>query len=176
MDIFDSIGPRLRGERDRIGLSQTDLAEVAAQAGAPGATRQSQALYEKGKRFPDAAYLAAVATAGVDVRYVLTGEHGTAPDALLPVQEQRLLALFRLADPSVQMAVLGALSAGTPPEQPSAGQIPARAGISSDTSPQRPSADLHVVVHGTVGQQITGGVNAPQTINMGTSRPRKRVP
>ena len=174
MDIFDSIGPRLRGERDRIGLSQTDLAEVAAQAGAPGATRQSQALYEKGKRFPDAAYLAAVATAGVDVRYVLTGEHGTAPDALLPVQEQRLLALFRLADPSVQMAVLGALSAGTPPEQPSA-QMSERSDISGTPS-ERPSADMHVVVHGTVGQQITGGVNAPQTINMGTSRPRKRVP
>lgn len=164
------IGARLRGERERLGLNQMDL------AGCAGIGRKSQFNYESGDRLPDAGYLAAVSAAGVDVRYVVTGERDVAPEKLLPPQEQRLLALFRLADPSVQAAVIAALSAGTPPKQPSAGQIPARVGISSDTSPQRPSADMHVVVHGTVGQQITGGVNAPQTINMGTSRPRKRVP
>lgn len=108
------------------------------------------------------------------MRYVLTGERDVAPERLLPLQEQRLLALFRLADPSVRAAVIAALSAGTPPEQPSA-QMSERSDISGTPS-ERPSADMHVVVHGTVGQQITGGVNAPQTINMGTSRPRKRVP
>lgn len=54
-------------------LSQADFAEIAANAGARGTTRQSQALYEKGERLPDAAYLKAIADAGADVLYILTG-------------------------------------------------------------------------------------------------------
>lgn len=74
----------------------------------------------------------------------------------LEPDEGRLLALYRLANANVQAAVMAALAAGM--------------------APHRPSADMHVVVHGSVGQQITGGNHAPQTINVGTSRPRKRVP
>lgn len=50
MNIFDSIGARLREERERLGYSQTAVAELAEKAGVKGATRQSQALYEKGQR------------------------------------------------------------------------------------------------------------------------------
>lgn len=49
-------------------MTQTDLAAIA------GATRQSQSNYEKGKRAPDADYLAAIARAGCDVVYILTGQ------------------------------------------------------------------------------------------------------
>lgn len=115
--------------------------------------KRAQINYEQGVRSPDAPYLVALASVGADVPYVLFGRiTGTA----LSSDEQRVVELYRSATPSVRAAVMAALAAGTPP--------------------QRPSADMHVVVHGTVGQQITGGVNAPQTINMGTSRPRKRVP
>jgi len=38
-----------------------------------GVTHKSQGLYESGERKPDTAYLAAVAVAGVDVLYVITG-------------------------------------------------------------------------------------------------------
>ncbi len=76
MDLFGSIGARLKEERERLGQSQTETAAIAEAAGAPGATRQSQALYEKGKRMPDAAYLAAIAAAGADVLYILTGQRG----------------------------------------------------------------------------------------------------
>lgn len=65
---------RLREERERLGLSQTEAAEMAANAGVAGATRQSQALYEKGKRMPDAAYLSVIQAAGYDVLYILTGQ------------------------------------------------------------------------------------------------------
>lgn len=150
---FVDIGTRLRGERERLGLNQMDL------AGCAGIGRKSQFNYESGDRLPDAGYLAAVATAGVDVLYVVTGERDAAPETRLPAQEQRLLALFRLADPSVQMAVLGALSTG------SAGPLAPR---------QRQSGV--VVVHGDVGQTFEGGNHAPQTINVGTGRPRKRGP
>jgi transcriptional regulator with XRE-family HTH domain len=74
MELFLSIGDRLREERDARGMSQSDFAEIAAHAGVPGATRQSQARYEKGIQTPGAAYLAAIAAAGIDVLYILTGE------------------------------------------------------------------------------------------------------
>lgn len=74
MEIFISIGERLREVRVAMGKSQTEFAEIAAAAGVPGATRQSQANYEKGRQMPSAAYLAAIAAAGADVLYVVTGQ------------------------------------------------------------------------------------------------------
>ncbi len=73
MDIFISIGERLRTVRDEMGLSQTAFAAIAENFGVKGTTRQSQANYEKGKQMPSAAYLAAIASAGADVQYILTG-------------------------------------------------------------------------------------------------------
>lgn len=61
------IGERLKEERERIGLSQTEFAAKA------GASKNSQYNYEKGERSPDAAYLAAADEMGVDVLYVVTG-------------------------------------------------------------------------------------------------------
>lgn len=74
MEIFISIGERLREVRAAMGKSQTEFADIAAAAGVPGATRQSQANYEKGRQMPSAAYLAAIADAGADVLYVVTGQ------------------------------------------------------------------------------------------------------
>jgi transcriptional regulator with XRE-family HTH domain len=62
-----SIGERLKEERERLTLSQTNFADMA------GIHRKSQANYETNERSPDAAYLATIASAGVDVLYVLTG-------------------------------------------------------------------------------------------------------
>lgn len=66
---MSTIGERLREERERLGLSQPAFAEVG------GVQKRAQINYEKDERHPDAAYLAAVAEAGVDVLYVLTGQH-----------------------------------------------------------------------------------------------------
>mgnify|MGYP000888430742 CR=1 FL=1 len=68
-----SIGERLREERSRLGLSQAQLGEIG------GVQKQAQLKYEKGDRQPDALYLEAVAAAGVDVLYVLTGKPVAAP-------------------------------------------------------------------------------------------------
>lgn len=62
-----STGQRLREERERLGLNQVDFGAVG------GVKKVAQINYEKGERQPDAAYLSAVAAAGVDVLYVLTG-------------------------------------------------------------------------------------------------------
>jgi transcriptional regulator with XRE-family HTH domain len=70
----NEIARRLREERDRLSLSQHSLAVKA------GVSRMSQVNYESGKRSPDAEYLKAVAIAGVDVGYVVTGSRSSAPD------------------------------------------------------------------------------------------------
>lgn len=61
-------GRRLKEERERLGLSQIALAAKCS------ASKGSQILYEKGKP-PTADYLSALARAGGDIGYVLTGEH-----------------------------------------------------------------------------------------------------
>ena len=72
-----TIGSRLKEERKRIRLNQTDFAALA------GVQISAQTNYENDKRQPDAKYLAAIAAAGADVSYITTGvrkgkEHMTA--------------------------------------------------------------------------------------------------
>jgi len=62
-----NIGSRLREERLRLGLTQTAFGKIS------GVTQKTQWLYETGERKPDTDYLAAVAAAGVDILYVITG-------------------------------------------------------------------------------------------------------
>ena len=73
MDLFASIGERLREVREEMGLSQTEFVAISERAGVVGTTRQTQSNYEKGKRMPDAAYLWAIAAAGADIQYIVTG-------------------------------------------------------------------------------------------------------
>ena len=73
MQLFDSIGVRLKEAREALGKTQADFADAVEAGGARGATRQSQSKYEKGERLPDAGYLAVAAQMGIDVLYVITG-------------------------------------------------------------------------------------------------------
>ena len=118
MEINTSIGDRLREERDALGKTQSDLATLAASMGVPGATRQSQAKYEKGLASPSAAYMAAMATAGVDVLYVLTGHRqgGAAAASSHPVSagDRVLLDNFHAAPALVQAGEKTALGAFAP--------------------------------------------------------------
>jgi len=109
MEIFISIGMRLKEEREAMGKTQSDFAEIASAAGVPGATRQSQAKYEKGLASPSAAYLSAIALQGVDVRYILTGNRDGTPPLVLSAEEQTMLNYFRDASKEVRRAALGAL-------------------------------------------------------------------
>jgi transcriptional regulator with XRE-family HTH domain len=62
-----TIGERLKEERNRLGLSQAGIGDIA------GITKNSQINYEANKRSPDSAYLAKIAEIGADVNYILTG-------------------------------------------------------------------------------------------------------
>lgn len=67
----DTIGSRLRAERERLSFSQEAFANKA------GVHRRTQVNYESGERYPDAVYLAAIAGLGVDISYVVTGSRVT---------------------------------------------------------------------------------------------------
>lgn len=62
-----SLGERLRAERERLHLSQAELAERL------GIHRNTQVRYETDRREPDSTYLEAIRTIGIDVEYVLFG-------------------------------------------------------------------------------------------------------
>lgn len=71
MGNFVDIGTRLKNERERLGMSQSDFAALAEIG------RKSQFNYETGERSPDAQYLAAIANAGADIGYIVTGHSNT---------------------------------------------------------------------------------------------------
>lgn len=62
------IGQRLKEERERLGYNQTDFAALAR------AAKRTQIDWEKGVSSPTAEQLAAFATIGADVLYILTGQ------------------------------------------------------------------------------------------------------
>ena len=86
MDVF---GERLKQERTRLGLNQSEFAAVG------GVKQHAQFQYEKGMRRPNSDYLCALAGAGVDVWYLLTGEKAARLESR---DEQRIVAGFRELD------------------------------------------------------------------------------
>jgi transcriptional regulator with XRE-family HTH domain len=101
---MSNCGERLREERERLGFNQTAFGAIG------GVQKQAQLKYEKGERFPDAAYLAAAAKIGADVQYIITGVRSST--ALMP-DEQELLRLFRAAPLAVKATTVAGLAAGT---------------------------------------------------------------
>lgn len=89
---------RLREERKRLGLNQTDFSAFA------GVTTETQSNYERGSRKPDSEYLEAVAARGVDVGYLLTGTR-TSVLAAAPTTQQSADAVMRAVTPE-QAALL----------------------------------------------------------------------
>lgn len=112
---MNTIGERLRAERERLKLSQDDFAELA------GLTRNTQIKYEKGERSPDAAYLAALAERGLDVLYVVCGIRKTHTTAS-PEQSRLLDAYAATAGQGRRAAllVMEALAAHEPARQSAA--------------------------------------------------------
>lgn len=69
-----NFGTRLKEERKRLGMSQTEF------AAAVGVHLNTQSRYEKGDRTPDATYLDAIKSVGVDLGYVLSGTKKISPE------------------------------------------------------------------------------------------------
>jgi transcriptional regulator with XRE-family HTH domain len=93
------IGSRLREERDRLGLSQAAFGEIG------GVKANAQGIYEKGDRYPDASYLNALAAAGVDVLYVITGDRTPLTNASISPREALVIERYRMLPEQDQLAV-----------------------------------------------------------------------
>lgn len=94
--IDSSIPSRLREERDRLDLTQTEAAALC------GVARETWSRYEAGSMSPGLEVLAALAGRGADIGYVLTGEragaYAAAPAAQpLTAKEKSLLDNYRAA-------------------------------------------------------------------------------
>ena len=148
------IGKRLREERERLGLSQPAFAAVA------GTTKQTLFSWETGKTAPDGFQLEALATAGADVLYILTGQRSSAQPAH-DAAEQVLLDSYRRCKPDakanlIQMAAL--LSAGVAPG-PAPKAVPrTRAGSGVQMSA---SAQPSIAVRGS--RNVVAGRDVVQT-------------
>lgn len=88
-----AFGERLRGERERLGLSQLSFAEIG------GVKRTTQHLYETGVRVPDLHYLDRIRAAGVDLGYLVLSERlAPARQEALTIGHATLTALYKLVD------------------------------------------------------------------------------
>ena len=87
-----TISVRLKEERARLKLSQTDLGAVG------GVGKTTQINYEKGVGSPDATYLAAVAELGVDILYVVTGERKPQLAETISVDAAEFLHMYEHVD------------------------------------------------------------------------------
>jgi len=154
---MNDFNERLRAERKRLGLNQEKFAALG------GVAKDAQLNYEKGSRKPDSDYLVAVAAAGVDILYLLTGELAS---LVLPADEKELLTGYRGLDIRNKANMLGMLDVfGTTP----AAQKPAT------------SAKNYAVNHGEIKNQTVGDVTSPQNFYMGsdnntdTKKPKKKL-
>lgn len=128
-----SIGQRLAEVRKQKGLNQAAFAAIG------GVSVKTQVLYEKSERVPDANYLAAVAVAGVDVGYVLTG---TPSMGGLSIEEAAVVAGFRSLDQRGRAGVLALIGGMQPAESAADVKI---------------KGDVSQVVHG--GMTVTTPMN-----------------
>ena len=98
-----STGERLKEERERLGFTQPAFAALA------GTTKKSQIDYEKNLTQPKAGYLAAIAEAGADIQYVVTGVRSV---SVLDGEEKVLLERYRASARALREAALRVLGGG----------------------------------------------------------------
>lgn len=93
-----TLGERLREERDRLGINQSEFADRG------GVARNSQGNYENDRKRPDTAYLLAISKIGVDLMYVLFGRRDTVAGTQTTI-ENEVLSCFRSLSPGDQVVV-----------------------------------------------------------------------
>jgi transcriptional regulator with XRE-family HTH domain len=134
---------RLQEERQRLGFTQDEFAEIG------GIKRRAQINYESGERCPDGHYFSAIAAAGADVQYILTGIRSSA--ALTP-DEQMLLTGYRALDAKGKAGVFGMIGGLTQPTEKTG----------------------KFIVHGDIGQNFDAPVKGGTfTVDMRKERKKK---
>ncbi|HHH3032411.1 TPA: helix-turn-helix domain-containing protein [Serratia marcescens] len=90
-----TLGSRLREERNRLGFTQAELADLV------GIHKNSQGNYENDVKSPDSKYLSTVAEHGVDILYVVTGSR--TPQTSVSIEEQKLIENYRAMDEAARL-------------------------------------------------------------------------
>jgi transcriptional regulator with XRE-family HTH domain len=98
--FLDNFSDRLKEERVKLDLSQSEFGELC------GVKKLAQFHYEKGDRFPDANYLMQALRIGVDVNYLLTGQHTI---SVLSKEEAQMINMYREASVQAKKDILGIL-------------------------------------------------------------------
>lgn len=65
---MQTIGSRLKAERERIGMSQSDICSLT------GVSRKSLFNYENDERSPDAEFLSTLGKSGFDIGFIICGK------------------------------------------------------------------------------------------------------
>ena len=99
MLIADQVGERLREERERLGLNQTEFGALL------GVSRGTQKNYEQGANSLDLRYVAALEDCGVDAAFVLTGRRSTPLGQVFSTEEETLIKQYRSIAPGDQEAI-----------------------------------------------------------------------
>jgi len=103
--IAPGFGVRLKEERTRLRLNQTEFAEIA------GIQRLAQGQYESEVRAPNLRYLSAIGAAGVSLYYLLFGRADVGgplpPDAMREIEKRA----FELIEEIARSRFAGTMSA-----------------------------------------------------------------
>ena len=107
MEKVSLFGKRLKEERNKLGLYQSDIAERC------GVSREQWGKYERGENKPSSEKLFSFQKAGIDIDYVMHGVHAdiTRPSENLPeytAEEAELLTLFRQSSELGRAVILSA--------------------------------------------------------------------
>ena len=130
-------GERLKEARKNLGLNQADAADLA------GVTREHWGRCERGLGLIGSEVLAALANAGADVRYILTGKRDFAPPPRLSSEEETMLGYFKEASPAARKAALRELLSASSPKQ--------------GDKDKNPPASVRQTINSTVGGNVVGG-------------------
>lgn len=106
-DIRLSVGARLRAERERLKLSQSEFSKLA------GVSLRTEQDWERGVSSVRADSLSILAPHGVDVLYVLTGQRLQPVESTLTPEERALLDNYQHSDEEARRSarlVLNALA------------------------------------------------------------------
>lgn len=102
MENYSLFGNRLKEQRKKLGLKQSEAAEKC------GVSREIWGKWERGENKPTSEKLFSFEKIGIDVQYVMHGVQGAAPpeQLALSADEQAWLALFRQLAPAARRSVL----------------------------------------------------------------------
>lgn len=174
----NTFGERLRQERSRLNLTQEAFAAIG------GVKKLAQINYEQGKTFPDAGYMIALSSVGVDITYVMLG---VPMDEALTRDEGELLGGYRRLDVRSKARVLGVIEGLANPAAPTAQELQNSTVRLAELAPKRGADELFLppartslaapkrkfVNKGEVAHQVNGDIKAPMTVNIANKKTEK---